>query len=79
MITQKEFLEIVEKHLRVFNDGSINIDDPTLAKKYTEYLKHFASKVAEHIESDLAEPGKPCIPVDCGCACIPVNPGCVCL
>jgi|WetSurMetagenome_2_1015567.scaffolds.fasta_scaffold1483437_1 hypothetical protein len=44
MITQKEFLEIIEKHLVVRNDGTVVIPDPKLAKKYQEYLKQFATK-----------------------------------
>jgi len=45
MTTQKEFLEIIEKHTSVGKEGTIIIKDPNLAKKYTEYLEQFASKV----------------------------------
>lgn len=44
MITQAEFLEIVEKHLKVRNDGSIFIDDPKLAQDYLEYIGKQATK-----------------------------------
>ena len=42
MVTQKEFLEIVEKHLTIDEDGKVVIKDPELTKKYTEYLKEKA-------------------------------------
>jgi len=44
MITQKEFMEIVEKHLIIRDDGSVYIKDSELAKKYGEYLKQYAKK-----------------------------------
>lgn len=44
MVTEKEFLEIVEKHLVIQADGSVCIKDSELAKKYEEYLKEHAQK-----------------------------------
>lgn len=44
MVTKNEFLEIVEKHLTIRNDGSVYIKDPALAKKYLEYLSQVATK-----------------------------------
>lgn len=44
MVTEKEFLEIVEKHLIMRDDGSVYIKDSALAKKYEEFLKKHANK-----------------------------------
>lgn len=42
MISQKEFNEILEKHLKIHEDGTIFIDDEKLAKQVQDYLKQTA-------------------------------------
>lgn len=44
MISEKEFLEIVEKHLIIREDGSVYIKNADIAKKYENFLKQNAKK-----------------------------------
>ena len=43
MITQNEFNQIVENHLKAREDGSMYIDDKKLEEKVLAYLSHYAS------------------------------------
>lgn len=44
MITDEEFLDIIENHLSISPDGSIQIVDDDAAQKYEEYIREKAAK-----------------------------------
>lgn len=51
MTTKTEFMEIVEKHITVTENGAYVIKDPALAKKYTEYIEMVSNKDVSMAES----------------------------
>lgn len=58
MITQKEFNEIIEKHLKIREDGSIYINNSELKEKISVYLSHFANNNTEVSSLNTGGPDK---------------------
>ena len=62
MVTQKEFLDIIEKHTTLGSDGSVIITDPALAEKYKEFLLQHAPKAADRA---VASSNTKCVNIYC--------------
>jgi len=74
MITEKQFQDIAQNHLKVRSDGSTYIDDPALAKQYEEFLdaQNAASRGGQGSPTGLASSNPTCPqPINeadnCGC------------